>query len=932
MQRMSIFVALALAVALPASVAAATEGPGTVIGTVVDQRNALPIVAAKVTLLNNGATAGSSASDAFGNFAIDNVVAGTYSLNIHAKGYAPSSIQNLVVRAGTTVTVNAALIQATNISSVRSMGTVTVSANALASATTITQIVNVQNIAQTGQIRFVNQLATLPSINMATSSSPGDDVTINIRGFGSSETASLLDGRPVGPLGVDAPDVFNFTDSPIAALENLDVTYGSGAQGLYGSDTIAGAVNMHLLNPSSTPQYAFQQQVGGDGILSSALDLTGTAGKFGYVAAGGVSGLHGVLNGLIFQSARPANLSPGAANPPFACSNVNGNDVSACNDAAETYYVGQEDKLSTLLGRLRYSFSGATALTVSGYTAVQWANSTGNGDNDFVPYNTRLGQIQQTAPDCTTGSGAPGYTVVTKPVINQTACYTAQQWANVSYGPDGGGAGRQRGTSMRDYDARFTTKVGSNNDIAVDYYVNNYLFNKDSSLAGGIGDNGLKLGTPVFQDSYNTHGYLISDDITGLNNDFGFGYALLNQLQAGEQLVAVSTDPVTGAPNFAFQPSFTSAIFRTGSFFVRDNHEFGERFSGFLNAWVKKSNVTGKTTFDPRVSAQYRPDSNDVLRLTFGHSDGPPAPELKSTGALFQPNPGSSLTNVSCFPGSNTLPTSGGNPNLTSETADDYELGIGHRFAQDTNIQVNAYITNVTNSLFGATQPLLAYGLSNVSFAPGALQNYLSHLINQGCLPPGTTDLTATYPFLGVNTTYNAADLLARGVEINGRLRVAPRAYFDYGWYVESSQQTNIPATILMNNFTLVNGGQQNGIPLHQAQISLDVQPGPFEIHIDNFYTDGNNPYDRPAYWFSNAWISRPFNNGREIITLGGTNIFNQATKTYGFIGDGQPQRVNPFAPAVPFNGLAQNLAGLASNEEFGLQPAQLTVTLTARM
>jgi hypothetical protein len=212
------------------------------------------------------------------------------------------------------------------------------------------------------------------------------------------------------------------------------------------------------------------------------------------------------------------------------------------------------------------------------------------------------------------------------------------------------------------------------------------------------------------------------------------------------------------------------------------------------------------------------------------------------------------------------------------------------------------------------------------------LQNYLSHLINQGCLPPGTTNLTTTYPFLGVGTTYNAANELARGIEVNGRWRVTPRAYFDYGWYVESSQQANIPGSILMNNITLLNSLQQNGIPVHQAQISLDVQPGPFEIRIDNFYTDGNNPYDRPAYWSSNAYISRAFNNGRETLTLGGTNIFNQAVQTYGFIGDGVPQRVNQFAPPAPFTGLGQNLAGIATNEEFGLQPAQLTLTLTGRM
>lgn len=942
------------------SLAATTSSTlGTVIGTVIDQKNALPIAGAKVTLMSSGETRGSATTDSFGNFTIDNIASGSYTVSIRAKGYAPSVIQNLVVGAGATVTVNAAMIAAVNTSNVRTLGTVTVTAGALATATTITQTVNVQNIANTGQVRFAQALSTLPAINLTTSSSPGDDVSINIRGFGSSETATLLDGRPVGPLGVLAPDTYDFANSPLTGLEGVDVTYGSGALGLYGSDTIAGAVNMHLLNPSTTPQYIFQQQVGNNGILSSALDLTGTEGKFGYVAAGGVSGIHGVLNGDIAQTARPELLAPGAVNPPFDCSNSSGNDVSQCNLAATTYDVGQETKLNDLLGRMRYSFSGATSLTVSAYATNWWSNSTGNGDNDYLPFATRLGQINQTPPivpgvgapgGCLTSAGKPGYLVVTKPVEWNNegqpttapvpvptlppgmACFTANQWATSSYGPDGGGAGRQRGVAMQDYDSRFTTMIGKNNNVVLDYYVNNYQYNKDSSLSAGLAADGLKLGTPVFGDQYLTHGYLLSDDIVGLNNDLGIGYAILNQNQFGQQLVAVSTNPVTGQPNFEFQPAFTPAIFREDSFFLRDTHEFGERWSGFLNAWVKRSNVTDKTTFDPRVSGQYRPDSNDVLRLTYGHSDGPPAPQLESTGALFQPSPGSSLTNVSCIPGSNTLPTGGGNPNLKSETADDYELGFGHRFEQDSNIQVNAYVTTVADELFGATQPLLAYGLSHVTFGPTTLPLYLTKLIDQGCLPPGTTDLTATYPFLGVATTYNVANELARGIDINGRYRMEPWAYIDYGWSAESSQQFNIPDSILMNNVTIFNGGQQTGLPVHQATLSLDLQPDGFEFRIDNYYTSINNSLDRTSYWYSNAFLSHPFDNGKLIATIGGYNIFNQAVQTYGLIGEGVPVVTNQFAPPAPFTGLGQNLAGIASNERFGIQPAQLSLTLTAKM
>jgi hypothetical protein len=914
---------------------AAAAATATVEGQVVDQQNALPIADAVVSLLRSSVETSSTKTDAFGRFKITGVEGGVYDVVVSASGYTTSTNQHVFVAQGANVSLNAALVAAKSaVSTVRTLGTVTVSASSLASATAITQAVPTVNIVQTGQQRFVNQLNYLPAVNMVTSSSPGDDVTIDIRGFGSTETGNLLDGRPVGPFGVLAPDNFNYANSPVGSLNGVDVTYGSGSQGLYGSDTIAGAVNMHLINPSATTQAAYLQQVGGYGLLTSAFDVTGTTGRFGYVAEAGYAGQTGQFDNVqLFQSARPANLAPGAVNPPVVCGNSSGIDVSACNQGAETYNVSQANKIGTELAKLRYQITQGTAVTFSGYSTAQWADSTGNGDNDFLPYSSRLAQIQASSPTCATGSG-PGYLVTTNPISfpSGNACLTAQQWAALSSGPDGGGANRNRSTTMQDYDGRVTSTIGKNN-ITLDTYVNNYIYQKNSCQAGGLNAVGSCLGTPVFADYYFTHGYLVSDDITSTKNDFAFGYALLNQEQSGNQLVGFGTaDPVTGESFYAFQPNFNTAIFRETSWFLRDNWEANPQLSAFVNAWVKHSNVTDKTTFDPRASVQYRPDTNDVIRLTYGRSDGPPAPILKSTAPVFQPNPGSSLTNVTCTFGSNTLSNSAGNPNLFSESANDYELGYGRRFEADSNVQINAYVTDVSNQLYAANQPLTDYGVGNVLFAAGTLETYLARLEAQSCLPHGSP-VTAVYPFLAVPTTYNLANLLARGVDLNGRQRFTSNFYIDYGYSVESSQQFNVPDSILSNgsNYTINNGGQQNQIPLHQANISLDFQPGQFEVRLDNYWIDSYNTYDRPGFIVSNFFITHPFEKGKVLVTLGGTNIFNQAVQNYGYIGLGLPQRANPFAPNAPYTGIAQNIAGIATNEEFGIQPANLTLSLVIR-
>src|SRR6202041_2570020 len=158
-------------------------------------------------------------------------------------------------------------------------------------------------------------LQALPATNVSTSSSVGDDVSLNLRGFGSDETAALLDGHPVGPLGVGSGG-FNFSLGPAFGLSEVNVTYGSGAQGLFGSDTIGGAVNFVTINPTAKPQFSFQQQVGGFGILSTGITATGTLGNLGYAFAGGRLGEYGdFYPSMVPQSARPDNVQGASVFP-----------------------------------------------------------------------------------------------------------------------------------------------------------------------------------------------------------------------------------------------------------------------------------------------------------------------------------------------------------------------------------------------------------------------------------------------------------------------------------------------------------------------------------------------------------------------------------------------------------------------------------------
>jgi iron complex outermembrane recepter protein len=68
--------------------------------------------------------------------------------------------------------------------------------------------------------------------------------TINLRGLGANRTLVLLNGRRAGPAGVrGAVSAFDLNVIPLDAIQSIDVLK-TGASSIYGSDAIAGIVNL----------------------------------------------------------------------------------------------------------------------------------------------------------------------------------------------------------------------------------------------------------------------------------------------------------------------------------------------------------------------------------------------------------------------------------------------------------------------------------------------------------------------------------------------------------------------------------------------------------------------------------------------------------------------------------------------------------------
>ncbi len=141
-----------------------------------------------------------------------------------------------------------------------------------------------------------------PGVNVSATRSAnlGDDLYIDIRGFGPGETQTLVDGHPIGPFGVGVAAFgaggYNYQDSPLFALSRAEVTYGSGGVALYGVDAIGGTINQITLNPTIAPQVLVRQSVGDQGRLSTALQASGTFGKLSAIIVHGVQGTYGAFS------------------------------------------------------------------------------------------------------------------------------------------------------------------------------------------------------------------------------------------------------------------------------------------------------------------------------------------------------------------------------------------------------------------------------------------------------------------------------------------------------------------------------------------------------------------------------------------------------------------------------------------------------------
>ncbi|HEV2271377.1 MAG TPA: TonB-dependent receptor [Steroidobacteraceae bacterium] len=110
------------------------------------------------------------------------------------------------------------------------------------------QIYDREQIEQSGQDSVANFLGTLPSVSsISSTTADGLAPTVSLRGMPVGTTLVLLNGRRIESTGLawwfTGGDFFNLNNIPLEAVQKIEVDE-SGSSAVYGSDAIAGAVNI----------------------------------------------------------------------------------------------------------------------------------------------------------------------------------------------------------------------------------------------------------------------------------------------------------------------------------------------------------------------------------------------------------------------------------------------------------------------------------------------------------------------------------------------------------------------------------------------------------------------------------------------------------------------------------------------------------------
>ncbi|HET8540634.1 MAG TPA: TonB-dependent receptor [Anaeromyxobacter sp.] len=144
-------------------------------------------------------------------------------------------------------------------------------------------VISSEQIQASGKVTIGDFLQSLPeqgnAINTSVNNGGSGSTRVSLRALGAQRTLVLLNGRRMVPSGLGADDSVDLSAIPSAVIERVEVLK-DGASAVYGSDAIAGVVNLITRKPFSGSEVSGYYGTSAQGDAQIA-DITGTAGTSG---------------------------------------------------------------------------------------------------------------------------------------------------------------------------------------------------------------------------------------------------------------------------------------------------------------------------------------------------------------------------------------------------------------------------------------------------------------------------------------------------------------------------------------------------------------------------------------------------------------------------------------------------------------------------
>jgi vitamin B12 transporter len=159
--------------------------------------------------------------------------------------------------------------------------------NLLNTASSVTVLTS-EDLAKTKKNNLYDILRNETGINIVQSGGPGKLATINVRGANPSHTLILIDGVEVN-MPSDPTTVYDFSNLPVSNIERIEILRGPQST-LYGSDALAGVINIFTKKGNDTPAYYLNAEAGSYNSYTGSAGLSGRLNLFDYnIALSGMS-------------------------------------------------------------------------------------------------------------------------------------------------------------------------------------------------------------------------------------------------------------------------------------------------------------------------------------------------------------------------------------------------------------------------------------------------------------------------------------------------------------------------------------------------------------------------------------------------------------------------------------------------------------------